>query len=631
MHFFEIKMDQGIKIDGDMILVPLKNKYGTIVGYGKADLDDLERLEGLYCYKHIDTSGKEYVNISINGVTETMHSFVFGKAPDGYRIDHLNSDGLDNRKSNLFYATASQNAQNRIKEEGKYSSDYTGVSFISRDGIYKSGIQFKRKNINIGTFTDELEAAKAYDIYAIFYFGKNAKTNNTLSDEEVENILQNGIPDKYKRKEKELPKNITYKKGSYTCSVQRNGKRIHKYGIPSLDEAIKIRDQMINKLENDIKNEKLSKLEIIRNKQGEAIIYLFNKDKTIKAETIVDDFLWFEIYEYKCYLTNKGYVQGYPEGYHQGLHTYLYVKHKGEIPPGMSVDHSDQNPLNNKLNNLRLGTPSQQIHNQKKREESTCHYKGVSISANKFIVTFEKTKWSFDYAEDAARKYNELSKEKYREFAYGNDIPNTKTTVKEYIEANIDINYINNITLVEQFKNLVRIKEWGGPRGYFKLSKIRSKIRCKDLEDHKKKAIELLNEENNGGNTRNKFHSYKGVSIHSNKFIVTYNGGTYSFDYAEDAAEKYNELLIKDKGNNLHESEINIIPDTKTSVLDLIPDNITIEQVKNIKYVADLIQIVKKKKWNGRGKHFSVKAMSKNTFERDKNKIIELLTIENNE
>jgi hypothetical protein len=46
-------------------------------------------------------------------------------------------------------------------------------------------------------------------------------------------------------------------------------------------------------------------------------------------------------------------------------HNIIWELHNGRIPKGMTVDHIDRNPSNNKIENLRLATPSSQCHNRK--------------------------------------------------------------------------------------------------------------------------------------------------------------------------------------------------------------------------------------------------------------------------
>ena len=103
-------MDRGIIINGDVIFIPLRNKYKQIVDYATADLEDYNILKDLSFHKYVSKQGKEYAHTSINNVVISMHILLYGKAHDGYIIDHRNSNILDNRKFNLRYATNQQKA-----------------------------------------------------------------------------------------------------------------------------------------------------------------------------------------------------------------------------------------------------------------------------------------------------------------------------------------------------------------------------------------------------------------------------------------------------------------------------------------------------------------------------------------
>jgi hypothetical protein len=71
-------------------------------------------------------SEKKYVKSKIDGVYISLHKFILG-SKENMIIDHINSDGLDNRQENLRFVTFSENNQNRIKKENS-SSKYIGVS-----------------------------------------------------------------------------------------------------------------------------------------------------------------------------------------------------------------------------------------------------------------------------------------------------------------------------------------------------------------------------------------------------------------------------------------------------------------------------------------------------------------------
>jgi len=95
----------------------------------------------------------------------------------GLLVDHINRNTLDNRKANLRLATKSQNMQNRCKISSKTSSRFIGVYLERRTGRWVSCIEHHSKKISLGTFGNEIDAAKAYDEAAKKYRGDFARLN----------------------------------------------------------------------------------------------------------------------------------------------------------------------------------------------------------------------------------------------------------------------------------------------------------------------------------------------------------------------------------------------------------------------------------------------------------------------
>jgi hypothetical protein len=91
-------------------------------------------------------------------------------------IDHINRDRADNRWSNLRQATREENARNQ-GSVSKTSSKYRGVSWSSRDRVWRAQIQEAGRNRGIGSFRSEIEAALAYDAEAFRLFGEFACLN----------------------------------------------------------------------------------------------------------------------------------------------------------------------------------------------------------------------------------------------------------------------------------------------------------------------------------------------------------------------------------------------------------------------------------------------------------------------
>jgi len=93
-------------------------------------------------------------------------------------VDHINHNGLDNRKANLRPATRAQNNYNKLIVKHKESSSkYKGVTWKKENKKWLAQINFKGDYIFLGYFKDERKAAKAYDEAAKKYYSEFACLN----------------------------------------------------------------------------------------------------------------------------------------------------------------------------------------------------------------------------------------------------------------------------------------------------------------------------------------------------------------------------------------------------------------------------------------------------------------------
>lgn len=108
--------------------------------------------------------------------TYRIQNEIMGKAPDGMLVDHVvRGETLDNRKSNLRFATPAQNNQNR-KLQKNNTSGYKGVSWHKYVGMWSVNIMYKNKLRNLGYFPKDqiVQAHECYCKAATELFGEFA-------------------------------------------------------------------------------------------------------------------------------------------------------------------------------------------------------------------------------------------------------------------------------------------------------------------------------------------------------------------------------------------------------------------------------------------------------------------------
>lgn len=105
--------------------------------------------------------------------TVYLHRFILN-APANLLVDHINADGLDNRRCNLRLVTASQNCANR--NDWARASGFRGV-YPTRSGKWCARISLRGRFHTLGTFECPEAAALTYNAAAVEAFGDAATLN----------------------------------------------------------------------------------------------------------------------------------------------------------------------------------------------------------------------------------------------------------------------------------------------------------------------------------------------------------------------------------------------------------------------------------------------------------------------
>lgn len=153
---------------------------------GKCALVDDEDFEYLNQWKWHAHVGKNssYArrNKSIGHGKQTaiqMHRVIMN-TPIGLDVDHINGDGLDNRQVNLRNVTRKQNTHNRNQPSKYRSSEFKGVSkhtMLHGSIRWRARICVDWKNVSLGVYDTKTEAAEAYNVAALKYYGEYARLN----------------------------------------------------------------------------------------------------------------------------------------------------------------------------------------------------------------------------------------------------------------------------------------------------------------------------------------------------------------------------------------------------------------------------------------------------------------------
>lgn len=152
-------------------IIPLTQGKVTIV-----DEDDYRKFKNRSLHA-VNYKGWWYAEVTIGKHGQLLHRLILN-AKKGEMCDHVNGDGLDNRKSNLRIVSNSQNIMNSKKTTRKgVTSQFKGVYWSVYHKKWVARVRLNYVYQVLGFYDNELDAAYAYDEGATKIFGEYAKLN----------------------------------------------------------------------------------------------------------------------------------------------------------------------------------------------------------------------------------------------------------------------------------------------------------------------------------------------------------------------------------------------------------------------------------------------------------------------
>jgi hypothetical protein len=152
----------------------MEEEWKAVVGYeGIYEVSSLGRVKSLkYGKERIlksGVNGNGYLHVvlckdkktTIKRVHQLVAESFLNHVTCGFNlvIDHINDIKTDNRVDNLQIVTMRYNVK---KTQGKYSSQFKGVSWCNKSGKWNARFWNGIRNVSLGFFNCEHEASKSY-------------------------------------------------------------------------------------------------------------------------------------------------------------------------------------------------------------------------------------------------------------------------------------------------------------------------------------------------------------------------------------------------------------------------------------------------------------------------------------
>ncbi len=160
-----------------------------------------------------------------------LHRWILD-APEGIQVDHVNGDGLDNRRENLRLATPRQNSENQTKPT-RSATGFRGVREVA-PGSFAAYVNTRNRQVHLGCWGTAEEAAVARD-YEVARVGSRARPN--FKEPPFSAAVLEASRQEPPRSKVGHP-NIREKVGAFEAYVRRDGKRVYVGRFPTIEQAL---------------------------------------------------------------------------------------------------------------------------------------------------------------------------------------------------------------------------------------------------------------------------------------------------------------------------------------------------------------------------------------------------------
>lgn len=161
-----------IEILEDHAEIFLIDKNNEICAKALIDLDDVDKVKNIKWHRS-DLQRSTYYCLSNNPEWKRIHRLIMGVTDKNIVVDHINHNGLDNRKSNLRICTSGQNTCNCLTSKNN-KSGHKGVYWSKERKKWCAQISINNKTKGLGRYDTIEEAIEAREKAAKEYYGEFA-------------------------------------------------------------------------------------------------------------------------------------------------------------------------------------------------------------------------------------------------------------------------------------------------------------------------------------------------------------------------------------------------------------------------------------------------------------------------